>query len=247
MDALVRLADRFGRRGSLLLAGLAVQAVVAITVLLLFTGGRDGGLPSLTPIAEAAAQFPGGRFEVEQVGEEGPGKMVLYMRSDAFGDALPGGAEWMKIDLSEDIGAEQPMDVRQWLGVLRSSHDLESLGSETIRGIPTTHYRATIDQSAEVDRLREEGQDRAADALETLIAANEGADTTEVEVWVGGRTVHRFRMTLPFSFMAPAGSTMQMTVDLFDFGVEPDIDLPDEGDVFDATDLAREGVEQLAD
>jgi hypothetical protein len=197
---------------------------------------------------EAAAQLPGGQLEIEQVGEQRPGTLVMYMRSEAFG-SLPDGAEWMKLDFSDLAGAQgQSMDPREQLKVLQSSDDFRKLGTERIRGIRTTHYGATIDQAEEVERLRDEGEDTAAEMIETVIEANDGESTSEVEVWIGpGPKVHRFRMEIPFSVGASPGSTMVTTTDLFDFGVTPDIALPDESDVYDATDLAREELERLSD
>jgi hypothetical protein len=198
---------------------------------------------------EAAEQVPGGRFEIEQVGETRPGTVVMYMRSAVFGQ-LPGGAEWMKIDLSEQVGGQmQSMDPREQLKMLRSSEDFEELGTETVRGVPTTRYKATVDQSDEVERLRDEGEDAAADFLEQVIEANDGVDTVRVEAWVArDKTIRRMKMEVPFSLgAAPAGSSMLMTMELYDFGIEPDIELPSDDEVFDATDIAREGIEQLGD
>jgi hypothetical protein len=198
---------------------------------------------------EAAAQFPGGRFEIEQVAETRPGTMVMYMRSGAFGE-LPGGAEWMKLDLSEEVPLQaQSFDPRDQLKMLRSSEDLERLGSEQVRGVPTIHYRTTVDQGDEVERLRDEGEDAAADALEKVIAANDGVDTVEVDAWVAGdKTIRRLQMEIPFSLgTTPAGATMLMSMELYDFGVEPDIELPSGDEVFDATEMAREGLDRLAE
>jgi hypothetical protein len=83
---------------------------------------------------------------------------------------VPGGAEWMKLDLSEQVGAQmQSPDPRDQLKLLRSSEDVERLGTERVRGAPTTHYKATVDQGDEVERLPDEGEDSAADLLETVI------------------------------------------------------------------------------
>jgi hypothetical protein len=56
------------------------------------------------------------------------------------------------------------------------------------------------------------------------------------------------KMEIPFSLgTAPAGSSMLMTMEPFDFGIEPDIELPNDDEVFDATEIAREGLERLGD
>jgi hypothetical protein len=297
------LAERSTQRRIWLIGGLVALLVAAGVALLALDGGDDGGLPGLTPLAqaaertaeypgarmtidseleipgsgerltiegqgvyngktglsrvtvgsdlppEAAAQVPGGRFEIEQVAEMRPGTAVMYMRSAAFGE-LPEGAEWMKLDLSEQVGGQmQPLDPRDQLKMLRSSEDFEKLGSERVRGVPTTHYKATVDQSDEVERLRDEGEDTAADFLEKVIAANDGADKMGVEAWVArDKTIRRLKMKVPFSLgAAPAGTSMLMTMELYDFGIEPDIALPDDGEVFDASEIAREEIDRLAE
>jgi hypothetical protein len=171
------------------------------------------------------------------------------MRSAAFGQ-LPGGAQWMKLDLSEQVGGQmQSPDPREQLKMLRSSEDFEEVGTERVRGVQTTHYKATVDQSDEVERLRDEGEDAAADFMEQVIEANDGVDTVDVEAWVArDKTIRRMKMEIPFSLgTALAGSSMLMTMELYDFGIEPDIELPSDDDVFDATEIAREGIEQLGD
>jgi hypothetical protein len=40
---------------------------------------------------------------------------------------------------------------------------------------------------------------------------------------------------------------MLMTMEMYDFGIEPHISLPPESEVFDATEVAEEGLDQLAD
>jgi hypothetical protein len=225
-------ADRVSHRRVWLVGGALALILVVVGAFLALDGGDDGGLPGLTPLAqaaertaeypgarmtiegafevpgsgaaltmqgqgeyngttgrsritmgadlppEAAAQILGGRFEVEQVAVTRPGTVVMYMRSTAFGQ-LPGGARWMKLDLSEEVGGQmQSMDPRDQLKMLRSSKDFEELGTERVRGVPTTHYRATVDQGDEVERLRDEGEDAAADMLEKVIKANDGVDTT---------------------------------------------------------------------
>lgn len=294
------LPERFTQR-TWLIGGLLALLLVAGGAFLALDDGDDGGLPGLTPLAQAAertaeypgarmtiegglevpgsgavltmegegeyngktglshikigtdlppaaaAQVPGGRFEVEQVGETRPGTVVMYMRSAAFGE-LPGGAEWMKLDLSEQVGAQmQSLDPRDQLKMLRSSEDFEELGAERVRGVPTTHYKATVDQGDEVERLRDEGEDSAADFLEKVIDANDGVDTVGVEAWVArDKTIRRLKMEVPFSLgTSPAGTSMLMTLELYDFGIEPDIELPSESEVFDATEIAREGLESL--
>jgi hypothetical protein len=133
------LPERFTQRRTWLIGGLLALLLVAGGAFLALDDGDDGGLPGLTPLAQAAertaeypgarmtieggleipgsgaalmmagqgeyngktglsritvgtdlppaaaAQVPGGRFEIEQVAETRPGTAVMYMRSAAFG------------------------------------------------------------------------------------------------------------------------------------------------------------------
>lgn len=203
------------------------------------------------PPPGAGGQVPvlGGRIQLEQLAEERPGTVVTYTRSAAFGP-LPGGAQWVKVDLSEYVDAQaQSFDPRDQLELLRSTKDFARVGTERVRGVPTIRYSATIDYGDEVERLRDDGQDSAADTLEKVIAANDGVDTEPVEAWVAGdKTIRRLRFEMPSSMgVWPRGTTTLVTVELYDFGIEPEIELPSGAEAFDATQLAREGLDRLAE
>jgi hypothetical protein len=226
------------------------------TVLTMAGRGEYNGTTGLSritldvdPPSGYAMRIPGGRVQLEQLGEERPGTVVTYTRSLAFGP-LPGGAQWLKLDLSEQVDAQaQSFDPRDQLELLRSSRDLRRLGTESVRGVPTTRYGATIDYRAEIERLRDEGQDTAAETIEKVIAANHGVDTAPVEAWVArDKTIRRLRTWTPFSMgIWPKGTTIELTVELYDFGIEPHIELPGEGEVFDATEIALEQLDRLAE
>jgi hypothetical protein len=212
------------------------------------TTGHSRILLDVEPPPGVPVRVPGGRIQLEQLAEERPGTVVIYWRSLAFGQ-LPGGAQWMKFDLTEFVDAQaQSFDPRDQLELLRSSRDFERLGSEPVRGVPTTRYSATIDYRAEVERLRDEGQDTAADTIEKLIAL-EGVDSEPVEAWVArDKTIRRLRFEMPSSMgMWPKGTTALVTLELYDFGIEPQIELPAGSTVFDGTEIARQGLESLPD
>jgi hypothetical protein len=213
------------------------------------TTGLSRIVLDVDPPPEVDVDVLGGRIQLEQLGEERPGTVVSYTRSVAFGP-LPGGAQWLKIDHSEYVDAQmQSFDPRDQLEMLRSTDDFRRVGSERVRGVPTIRYRATIDYGKEIERLRDEGQDSAADTLEKVIAANDGVETEPVEAWVArDKTIRRLRMWMPFSMdMWPKGTTILATVEFHDFGVEPEIELPGESEVFDVTEIARRELERLAE
>jgi hypothetical protein len=115
-------------------------------------------------------------------------------------------------------------------------NDVQKLGKEDVRGVPTTRYRGTISVSDEIKRAREAG----ADALASL-SEKEGSPL-HVEAWIDADGLVR-RMRLVNSRPSDKGDgpvTTDMRMDFIDFGIEPEIEVPDSSEVFDATELARD-------
>jgi hypothetical protein len=168
---------------------------------------------------------------------------TMYMGSRRFG-SLPDGAKWMKLDLEFAQGPESPVpanpDAMEQLELLEVvSDDIEKLGREKIRGVETTHYSGTIAVATQADRLRELGAEELAHRSEM-----EGSPTA-VEAWVDDKGLMR-RMRIVQTAPQVEGdetTTMDMRMDFFDFGIEPVIEVPDDDEVFDATSLAEEGLE----
>jgi hypothetical protein len=63
-----------------------------------------------------------------------------------------------------------------------------------------------------------------------------------VEAWVDSDgLIRRMRVvTTQPQVEGEGGATMDMRVEFFDFGINPQIDLPDSDEVFDATAMAEE-------
>jgi hypothetical protein len=168
---------------------------------------------------------------------------TMYMNSRRFG-SLPEDARWMKLDLEFAQGPESPVpanpDAMGQLELLETvSDDVEKLGREKIRGVATTHYSGTIPVATQADRLREVGAEELAERSE-----KEGSPTA-VEAWVDDHGLMR-RMKIVQTSPQVEGdgtATVEMRMDFFDFGIEPVIEVPDDDEVFDATSLAEEGLE----
>lgn len=185
---------------------------------------------------------PVGSVEVEMVGSE----ELLYVRSPLFSTTLspgtlPPGKEWLAAEPSlaseeYDVLAEGS-DPWEQLEMLRAaSGTVVELAPERVRGATTRRYRGTIDFDSYADILREEGDDDAADQLDDV---GDGA-TGSVEAWIDrqGR-LRRARVVTGFALEPGAPAvTMDMQMELYDFGVEPAIRLPDPATVVDVTGLA---------
>ena len=166
---------------------------------------------------------------------------TLYMRSSMFG-SLPGGREWMALDLSS-FGPEQdtPLpanaDAKGELELLQAATGVRKLGKEEVRGVPTTHYRGTLDPSGNAEWLRKEGASDLASRIEQ-------GTPPRLEAWIDADGLVR-RMRLVNTQPREGGEgpvTTDMRMDFFDFGAVPEIDLPESSEVFDATTLAEDGL-----
>lgn len=177
----------------------------------------------------------GGPMKLEVVGDG----TTMYMRSNKFG-SLPDGAKWMSLDLS--LGDEvdpttlPAVDAKGELALLEGVDNVQKLGKEDVRGVSTTHYRGALSVAHQVERARDEGEDNIAS-----VAERHGGPT-RVDAWIDAEGLVR-QMRLIHSQPAEQGEkslTMDMRMDFFDFGFEPEIEVPDSSEVFDATDLTRE-------
>jgi hypothetical protein len=195
----------------------------------------------------ASAELPGhGSFRVDEITDGG----TTYLASSMFASELPEGKTWIKVsELSgdDDVAALGQSDAKAQLEVLKaSSSDFLVLGDEKVRGVTTTHYRATVDNRKYEDLLRFQGNDEAADQLE---AAEEIIGTTmPVDVWIDDRKlVRRLRLSvlLQFDPEQETALTMTMEMDFFDFGITPEIALPPASSVFDVTEYAKKRLEEL--
>jgi hypothetical protein len=164
----------------------------------------------------------------------------VYMRSSQF-DKLPEGREWMGIDiaLGDELDTSPPasVDAKGELGVLEEvTGNVQRVGKEDVRGVPTTRYRTSISVSESAERLREEGGEDTA-----LLVEKEGTPM-QVEVWIDAEELVR-RMRLVQSQPGEEGdgpTTTDMRMDFLDFGLEPEIEVPDSDEVFDTTSMVEE-------
>jgi hypothetical protein len=191
-------------------------------------GGRTQG------VITAPHTASGGPMRLEIVSDG----TVIYMQSSKFG-SLPDGADWMSLDLS--LGDEldpttlPEVDAKGELAVLEGVDNAQKLGKEDVRGVLTTRYRGALSVADQVERMRDEDANNIASVTE------KHGGPMRVEAWIDAEGLVR-RMRLIHSQPAENGNgplTMDMTMDFFDFGFEPEIEVPDSSEVFDATDLAR--------
>ncbi len=140
----------------------------------------------------------------------------MYLKSPLFAALLPAGKTWMKLDLKQagatsglNLNAILSQDPTQSLAALQSLKSATSLGTETVDGVSTTHYRARIDLSK----------------LPAAAGASSSTPST-YDAWVGGDGyVYRVRSHI----VTGSGSTksaVTLTVDLSGYGKPVTIAVP---------------------
>lgn len=167
----------------------------------------------------------------------------MYVGSSLFAGKLPDGAQWMKLDIahlaqSAGLNPSQLIDGQsnpaEFLTYLKQTGaTVATVGSQRVRGVPTTHYTATIDL-AKV--LAAEGADSGA-AQKAI--AQLGVSELPVDVWVDSHDlVRRLQITLGAS-----AAHLRMNIELFDFGATPAVSPPPASETFEATSRALSGLD----
>jgi hypothetical protein len=175
---------------------------------------------------------------------------VFYMRFPLLAQLLEDGKQWLKFD-AEAIGKAQGIDLSQFtqfgqadpsqaLQYLRAvSGDGEDKGSEEVRGVSTTRYAAKVDLRKFPEVLPEEQRDTAKKAADALIDQLGGENELPMDVWVDDDGLIR-RQRFEFAFEPQNGGqkvSFRYDIELYDFGVEVDVQPPPEADTADLTEL----------
>lgn len=195
-------------------------------------------------------------MDLSSLGVPGGGTSTVLVAGTVFYIELPpaaasqlGGKSWIKVDLAE-LGKMQGIDLGQLnslqgndpaaaLDFLRgASEDTRKVGEEKVRGADTTHYAATLDLDKAAQSLDAEVRDDFERATAQL-----GTRQMPVDVWIDGDgRLRKMTYALDTSKLqgAPAGGaagTVKTTVELFDFGVEVDVQEPPVDQVTDLSQL----------
>ena len=137
----------------------------------------------------------------------------VYIRFPLFTDKLPAGKTWIRGDAKElssgdgqlgQFGSFAGTDPKDVLGLLRAiSGTIEAVGTDTVRGVETSHYRATIDVKKLVT-LVPAAQRQSLAGFDGLIGKS-GLANIPVDVWIDSEQRVR-KLVLDASAAAP-GST----------------------------------------
>lgn len=204
---------------------------------------RGMGLPPAQMPSATMSQLA--HASVKEISLEEDGHYVIYVRLGFLSSQLPGGKQWLKLDLSK-LGKKAGLDIGKLLSgsqiqpgdllalLKAEGATVRKLGPATVHGTPTTRYRVTVDlaKAAESAGLTS--------PMLSAIAAQ--MKTVSEDVWVGKDGLVR-RIGLNYSLPKLSGSPrLAMKMDLYDYGAHVTIAAPPSGEVFDATLLAQQGL-----
>lgn len=174
---------------------------------------------------------------------------TFYIRMPALTDMQSLPTEWVSMDISETAPgfegllalSEGQNDPTSSLAYLDGITDAEVVGTETVAGAETTHYHGTIDVSEAFHRLSD---DADANARKALSQAKQllGDTTMPVDVWIDGDGLLR-RMSFRMETVAGArvAFSMEMTMEISEYGIDADLPIPDPDDVTDLTRMIPDG------
>jgi hypothetical protein len=200
------------------------------------------GLPSAAgSLTQAQLQHA----TIKEIALEENGDYVIYMRLGFLSSQLPGGKQWIKLDVSKlgkaaglDLGKLmsgtqfQPSDM---LGMLTSEGaKIQKLGPATVDGVATMHYRVSIDLAK---ALQSQGLKSP-----LLNGITSQMKTVTAGVWIGKDGLVR---RIHVAYKVPHGPLpmrMAMTMSLYDYGAHVSIAAPPSSQVFDATSFAQQGL-----
>jgi hypothetical protein len=212
------------------------SAASGVTSMLLSgTFDRTNQRGSLTTVVQVGSR----RLRISEL----VSRMAVYMGASVLpgGARLTGGKPWLKLDLSHAIGpagvsslptASDPTQFVDYLKAVSSATSHKGL--ETVDGIPTARYSATID----LDRYPVLASPSERPAVARSIKALEvalGSHKLPVNVWIDAHGLVR-QLSLAFGeCVGHAQLGYSMSLDLYDFGAQSTPAIPPDRAVYNLT------------
>ena len=205
-----------------------------------------GSLLGLAGLPSAASKQLG-HASMKEIALEQNGDYVIYMQLGSLASQLPGGKQWIELDVSK-LGKSAGLDVGKLLsGSQLQPTDLLSmlkaegakvrkLGSARVDGAATTHYRVSVDLA---QALKSKGL--TSPLLGSAVAQMK---TVTENVWIGKDGLVR-RVALTYGLPLAGSPRLAMTMDISDYGAHVSIAAPPSSQVFDATSFAQQGLGSL--
>jgi hypothetical protein len=171
----------------------------------------------------------------------------MYMRIPFLKQIQPSLKPWVKIDL-ERAAQSQGLDFSsflqfggggdptQTLQYLRAAGKVEKVGTETIRGARTTHYKAVVDLRKVADKAPAKNRDALRRSVDRVIATT-GQKTIPVEIWIDEDGLVRRETYREQLLVQDSKTQLSSSIDLYDFGAPVAAPVPSKSLVTDLSGL----------
>ena len=110
-------------------------------------------------------------------------------------------------------------DPSQWIDFLKATGQATTLGKQTVRGVPTTHYHALVDfgryATVVPAPLRAAAQDEA-----SLLKRISGQQSLPMDVWIDGHNlVRKYQVQVPLCYQGERASE-SLSAELYGYGTQ---------------------------
>src|SRR5512132_1293461 len=241
LDPVASAADRTLEKGT---GRFDLQTAFTLPLLGKSTLSGEGSFDNAKQAMDVTMNVQGGGAGMPSAVELRLLHTAMYMRLDELpaGGQLPKGKSWVKVDLERalktlgvdlaNLGVGQsPTGV---LAQLRGSTNTQKVGTETIDGVRTTHYRGTVDVQDALDQATAKERKALRRLLDEAKAHGIDATSTTFDVWVGDDGLVR-RLT------QQVGSVGQVTMTFSHYGEPVQIAAPPAEETIDLSDLNPSG------
>ena len=201
-----------------------------------FTMTADGAFDYANGTAQMTMTMPMvGQMAMVMTGD------TMYVRMpDKLAGQVPGGKPWVKVDLAalgDKMGVNlkslldqaKQQDPLQSLKVLTHADGVQKVGTEDVRGVPTTHYAGQVS----LDQLMAAMPSQLADQLRAQ-AEKVGMKSVGIDVWIDKDGLPR---RLTEDMILGDTMTMHMSMDLYDWGQDVQVTPPPADQVTDLSAL----------
>jgi len=214
-------------------------------------------LSSLAELMEQVGSSLGGTITGD-VGDPSDWKLeaiqdgdVTYIHFPPLAKELSDGKTWVKGSAEElskadaasgldQFGSLSGLDPRDIFGFLKAvSGSIEAVGSEEVRGVETSHYRATLDP-AKLTALVPADQREALGGVDDA-ARQAGLTELPLDIWIDAENRVR-KLAIEIDAKMPGSEESldaSFVVELYDYGVPLELDLPPADQVADASTLKQ--------
>jgi hypothetical protein len=171
---------------------------------------------------------------------------ATYVRFPAVAGELPAGKTWVREDGTGsgsvlgfgDLDELTKVDPRRLLELLRGAGEVETAGTEELRGVPTTRYRVLLDPARYAEAVSGDANGKMRSLVDDLLA---GSDVGEIpiDVWLDADGLVR-KVELVLSGTQTGSSEVgeaSASFEIWDYGEDVEIEVPPPSQVVDASAL----------